>query len=123
MAIMRFGKVQLRIMRVLWDKGRANAREITDELNKIDPIAHSTVQTLLRKLEEKGAVDHDIENRTFIFFPLVDSENVTNHAFREFVDRVFMGSSLGLVSYLLRSDEISSEDMKRIKDMIKRDEN
>ncbi len=122
MATMRFGKVQLRIMRVLWDKGRANAREITDELNKIDPIAHSTVQTLLRKLEEKGAVDHDIENRTFIFFPLVNSENVTRHAFREFVDRVFLGSPSGLVSYLLRSEEIPRDEMKRIKEMIEKEE-
>jgi BlaI family penicillinase repressor len=122
MATMRFGKVQLRIMRVLWAKERANAREITDELNKISPIAHSTVQTLLRKLEEKGAVDHDIENRTFIFFPLVNQENVTRHAFREFVDRVFMGSPIGLVSYLLRSEEIPAEEMKKIKEMIDKEE-
>ncbi len=49
MATMRFGPVQLRIMQVLWQKVRANAREITEELNKESPIAHSTGQTLLRK--------------------------------------------------------------------------
>lgn len=118
MANMRFGKVQLRIMRVLWEKGRANAREITDALNKIDPIAHSTVQTLLRKLEEKGAVNHDIENRTFIFYTLVNSENVTRHAIRDFLDRVFSGSPVGLVSYLLKSEEIPPEEMKQIRAMI-----
>ena len=122
MKTMRFGKVQLRIMRVLWEKERANAREITDSLNKIDPIAHSTVQTLLRKLEEKGAVNHDIENRTFIFFPLVNSENVTRHAIREFLDRVFSGSPVGLVSYLLRSEDVPPEEMKQIRAMIDKKE-
>jgi BlaI family transcriptional regulator, penicillinase repressor len=122
MANMRFGKVQLRIMRVIWEKERVNAREITDALNKIEPIAHSTVQTLLRKLEEKGAVNHDIENRTFIFYPLVNSENVTRHAIRDFLDRVFSGSHVGLVSYLLKSEEIPPDEMKQIRDMIEHKE-
>ncbi len=52
MSRVRMGKVQLRIMRVLWDRGRASAREITELLNQDEPIAHSTVQTLLRKLVE-----------------------------------------------------------------------
>ena len=51
MATPRFGRVQLMIMQVLWQKGRASAREITEALNRREPIAHSTVQTLLRKLE------------------------------------------------------------------------
>jgi BlaI family penicillinase repressor len=57
----RLGKVQLEIMQVLWERGEATAREITDTLCLSTPIAHSTVQTLLRKLELKGAVSH--ENR------------------------------------------------------------
>jgi len=41
----RLGKVQLEIMRVLWRRGRATAREITDDLTRSSAIAHSTVQT------------------------------------------------------------------------------
>jgi predicted transcriptional regulator len=52
----RLGKVQLQIMQILWQRGQATAKEITDELNRHKPTAHSTVQTLLRKLEDKGAV-------------------------------------------------------------------
>ena len=80
MSMPRFGRVQLRIMHVLWEKGRANAREITDALNEEEPIAHSTVQTLLRKLEVKGAISHEEEDRTFIFFPQVKEKNVTSNA-------------------------------------------
>jgi BlaI family penicillinase repressor len=120
MASLRFGKVQLRIMRVIWEKKRANAREITDAMNLIDPIAHSTVQTLLRKLEEKGAVAHDVEERTFIFYPLVEAESVTKFALNEFIDRIFMGSPAGLVSYLLKQEDIPADEMKQIKEMLKK---
>jgi BlaI family penicillinase repressor len=104
-------------MRVLWEKGRANAREITDAMNQIEPIAHSTVQTLLRKLEEKGAAAHDVENRTFIFYPLVEKESVTRFALREFIDRIFNGSPVCMVSYLIESEEIPPEEMKQIREM------
>lgn len=117
-ANMRFGRVQLRIMQVLWEKERANAREITLALNKIEPIAHSTVQTLLRKLEQKKAVDHDVEERTFIFYPLVRADQVTHHAFRDFVDRIFAGSTGGLVSYLIKNEYISPDELGEVRALL-----
>ena len=51
----KLGKVQLQIMQVLWERGEATAREITDALCASAPIAHSTTQTLLRKLEKRGS--------------------------------------------------------------------
>ncbi|MCP4642771.1 MAG: BlaI/MecI/CopY family transcriptional regulator [bacterium] len=118
MAAPRLGRVQLKIMNVLWGKGRATAREITDALNEDAPIAHSTVQTLLRKLEAKDAVGHERDGRTFIFKPLVEPENVRKKATREFVDRVFGGSTAGLVSYLLKSEQIPDDELGRIRELI-----
>ena len=114
----RLGRVQLKIVQVLWQKGRANAREITELLNRDEPIAHSTVQTLLRKLEAKGAVGHDVEDRTFVFFPLVREESVKRGATRELVDRVFSGSPAGLVAYLLQSEQVTPKDLARLRELI-----
>jgi len=105
-------------MQVLWEKGQATAREITGALNRAEPIAHSTVQTLLRKLEEKGAVAHDVKDRTFIFRPLVQSERVRRTATREFVDRLFAGSPGGLVSYLLKNERIPRKELQQIRSLI-----
>ena len=113
-----FGRVQLKIVQVLWQKGRANAREITDVLNSQEPIAHSTVQTLLRKLEAKGAVGHDVEDRTFIFYPLVQEDYVKRGAISELVDRVFAGSAAGLVTHLLENGPVSGEELAQIRELI-----
>lgn len=114
----RLGRVQLRIVQVLWQRGRANAREITEALSREEPIAHSTVQTLLRKLEAKGAVGHDVEDRTFVFYPLVQEDCVKRGATRELVDRVFGGSTAGLVAYLLEDERVSRNELARIREMI-----
>ena len=118
MPVPRLGKVQWRIMQVLWDRGSATAREITDALNESESIAHSTVQTLLRKLEAKGAVGHDKDDRTFVFRPLVAPEKVRQKATREFVENLFDGSPAGLVAYLVRSENMPREELDRIRGLI-----
>jgi len=118
MSHVRMGKVQLQIMRVLWDKGRANAREITDVLNAQEPIAHSTVQTLLRKLEAKGAVGHEAVARTFVFFPLVAENNVRRGATQDLLQQVFGGSAGELMSYLLKHERVSKKELAEIRRII-----
>jgi len=114
----RVGAVQMRIMRVLWARHHAAAREITDELSREEPIAHSTVQTLLRKLEAKGAVGHEAEERTFIFHPLVTEAEVCRSATRELLSRIFDGSSVGLVAHLVRHEHISADELEEIRKLI-----
>jgi len=113
------GVVQLRIMRALWQKGRATARELTEALSRKRPIAHSTVQTLLRQLEAKGAVAHDVQRRTFVFHPLVTEQQVRRSATRELLSRVYNGSAFGLVAHLLRNERISRNEMRRIRQLLK----
>ncbi len=112
------GRVQLRIMRVLWARGKASAREITDALNEEQPIAHSTVQTLLRQLQEKGSVGHEVEDRTFIYFPLVQRQCVTRSATRDLIERMFAGEAAGLVAYLLEEERIPRKELEALRQLI-----
>lgn len=112
------GSVQLRIMRVLWDEGEATARRVTEVLSAAAPIAHSTVQTLLRQLAAKRAVAHEQRDRTFIFRPLVAEQDVSRSAAQDLLSRVFQGSISGLVTHLLESEEVSPEEMERLRALV-----
>jgi BlaI family penicillinase repressor len=112
------GKVQLQIMQVLWRHGRATARQITEALSQEQPIAHSTIQTLLRKLEAKGAITHEIEDRTFIFRPLYQQSEVTETATRDLLTRLFNGSVSGLVAHLLKHETISPAELARLRELV-----
>jgi BlaI family penicillinase repressor len=114
----RLGRVQMKIMQVLWEKGRASAREITTALNQSEPIAHSTVQTLLRKLEAKAAIRHDVEERTFLFYPTVKEDKVKRVAAQELIERVFGGSAAELVSHLLKHESVPREKIDQIRKLI-----
>jgi BlaI family penicillinase repressor len=116
----QLGRVQLLIMQVLWNKQRATAREITDAINLSEPIAHSTVQTLLRGLEEKGSVSHKTEGRTFIFRPLVREEKFKQSATTDLLERVFGGNATTLVAQLLKNENVSRKEIDEIRKLINR---
>ena len=119
-AIPPFGEQQLRLMRELWKKPRS-ARELTDALNAQageTPMAHSTVQTLLRQLEGKGAVGHVQDGRTFIFQPLIEQGRTVAQATRDLISRLFGGSAQELVAHLLESEQISPRELARIEQLI-----
>ena len=109
-------------MQVLWERRQATAREITDALNVGRPVAHSTVQTMLRGLEAKGAVGHEAQGRTFVFRPLVPQTDARRQATRDLVARLFGDSAVGLVAYLLQHEKLSADDLARVRRIIDEEE-
>lgn len=112
------GKVQLQILRVLWREKEATARQITDALTADDQIAHSTVQTLLRKLEAKKIVAHDERDRVFFFRALIDEDEVTGSAASDVVSRIFEGSLTGLVAHLINRREVSEKELLELRKLV-----
>lgn len=119
MAEAQLGRLQFRIMQVLWERGRIGAREVTDALNERgEDVAHSTVQTLLRQLEAKGAVGHEADGRTFVFFAKLKEDRVKRSATRDLLDRVFGGDVGGLVAHLIRDEGLSRQELDELKRLI-----
>lgn len=120
MGSMQWGHVQLQILQVLWQKKKASAREITEAINLSEPIAHSTVQTMLRVLEDKGAVAHEPQGRTFVFFPLIPEAGFKQTATQNLVESVFGGSASKLVAHLLDCEGITKKEIEEIRKLIDR---
>lgn len=111
---------ELEIMKILWARGSASVREVQEDLNRgAEPVAYSTVQTLLNIMEEKkGLVRHVVEGRTFIYFPKKSSERTIRELTRRFVDRVFDGALDRVMVALLDSKSPTPEELDRLRSMI-----
>ena len=113
----RLGDLQLRIMRVLWDSGTATVAEVQERLGR-QRLAYTTVATMLRKMEERGLVNHLEEGRKFMYRAMVSLHEVTRSMTGDLVDRLFDGSLAATVSHLLKNREISREELDRLEQMI-----
>ena len=57
------------VMRVIWAKETCTADEVRQALLRRQPMKDSTVRTILRRLEAKGYVSHEIDGRTYVYRP------------------------------------------------------
>lgn len=107
-------------MSVLWQLKSATVADVTAALKKKYGLTYSTVQTLLRILENKGYVAHDKVARAFVFHPIVDEKQARRRALRHLVTRLFNGSPSLLVLNVLDDEEVDPAEIKRLKQLIEK---
>ena len=122
MTELEIGYGQMKVLRALWEVNRATAQELTDILCKNEPIKFSTVSTFLRILVKKEVISYDVDNRTFIYYPLVKEEDIANYAVTNLIDHVFAGSKNGFVSFIVKNNYIDPEEARKIKEMLDNEE-
>lgn len=110
------GELQLAIMRVLWERGQATSSEVHRALGR--DLAPTTVATMLRKMEDKGVVDHRSEGRRFIYFPAVREEAVTKSMVGQLVERLFGGDAVALVDHLVQEGEIEPDRLDALRQAV-----
>lgn len=114
--------LQLAIMQVLWDRGAATVAEVRDELAETRPLAYTTVGTMLAKMERNGQVTHTSEARVNVYRPAIRRERVNKSMVSDLAVRLFGGDVAEMVSHLLDSSDVSAEELKRLKKLIREKE-
>jgi len=115
----RVGDLQLRILQVLWSQPEASVAEVNAALRPDRDLAYTTVATMLRKMEARGLVTHREDGRSFLYKAAVDAQQVGQGMTDHVVERLFEGSLAGAVSHLLRTREVSREELDELERLIR----
>ena len=76
------------ILRLVWQRDGATVQQILEALPRERKVTYKTVQTLLRRLEEKGYLTHKTEGKAHVFCPAVKREAVVKRTVLDFIDRL-----------------------------------
>jgi len=112
----RLSKAEARILEQFWSLGTASVREILDSLPEDEQVAYTTVQTLVYRLAEKGALRKvkKIGNAQ-LFAPALSQSEFRSGLVRDILD-LFGGSPRLLVSSLLETGTLTLRDLKALQD-------
>ena len=102
------------VMDVVWAKGNVTAEDVRIELDKTQQLKDSTVRTILRRLEQKGYVEHDVEGRTYVYRPQVESQHVATDAVRGIIDRFCGGSVEDLLVGMVDDKILTPDKLKQL---------
>ncbi len=107
-------------MAVLWQKQKATVSDVVTALKGKRPVNYSTVQTMLRILEDKGYVAHDKAGRAFVYRPVVSQPQARRKALSHLMTRLFDNSPSLLVLNVLEHEQIDPAELERLKKLIEK---
>jgi predicted transcriptional regulator len=110
-------------MDYIWSQGPVTAEQCREALAPSRPMKDSTIRTILRRLEEKGYVSHEVEGRTFIYRASDARQNVAAQAVKSIIDRFCGGSAEELVLGMVDNDVLDRKQLERLARRIAENEN
>src|ERR1700761_5156271 len=111
-------EAELRLMRILWRRGESAVTDLVADLAGSEPLAYNSVLTTIRILEQKGYVTHRQEGRAFVYSPCVAEHEASRTEIRHIMQRFFEDSRERLLLSVLRDEEVTPEELDRLKEAI-----
>ena len=118
--IVRPTKLELSILKVLWESGPLPVREIQNILDAKKPTGYTTVLKMVQIMTEKGLVDRDESVRPQIYRARYSQEQTQRHLVRDLLDRAFGGSVKALVMQALAGKKSSAKEIEAIEKLLDR---
>ncbi len=113
-------KAELEVARIVWELKSASVRQVHDAMPDGRRVDFTTVQTYLRRLEEKGYLNVRLENRSRIYSPRVKPHTVIRETVDDLVERLFGGDAMPLVKHLVEEKSFSPEEVDQLRQLLGR---
>lgn len=108
------------IMKLLWENGPMFVREMIDRWD--EPKPHfNTISTFVRLMEQKGFVAHEAFGSSYRYYPLINREDYSHSALRNVIAHYFNNSIKSVVSALVKDENLSSDELRSLIDLIEKE--
>jgi BlaI family transcriptional regulator, penicillinase repressor len=108
-------ELQIAVVRVLWRHGETSVVDVAAVLAEERGLKHTTVATLLTRLEKRGVVEQRREGRQLIYRAIASESQVRRSMVADLVGSLFGGDSQELVAHLVRESELAPGDLERLR--------
>ena len=110
-------KRELNILEILWDMKKGFVNDIIDKLPNPKP-PYTTVSSIVRILESKGYVNHKTYGNTHEYKPTISKLKYKKFALKHLISNYFEGSLENVVSFMVKENELSDEEVNEISGLI-----
>jgi len=113
-------KVEERIMQQLWKLKKAFVKDIIEELPDDPKPPYNTISSVIRILVNKGYVKYKAYGKTYEYAPVISRAEYRKAELKKIMSAYFGDSPATLVSYLVKEESLSKEEMRQLKKLIKK---
>jgi predicted transcriptional regulator len=111
-------KTEERIMQVLWKLKKAFVKGIIEALPDEPKPPYNTISSVVRLLERKNYVGYKAYGKTYEYFPIISKAEYRKAFFKTMFSGYFDNSAESLLSFMVKEQKISKEEMDKIREII-----
>lgn len=108
------------LMRLIWPREKVTANDLVKALDGRQKWKPKTIQTLLRRLTDKGVLGFEKAGREYVFYPLFSRDQAEQAQSRSFIRRVFEGQAVPFMARFLEDEKLSAEEIAELKGILER---
>ena len=112
-------ELEHQVMQAVWSSGPSSVEAVHQAVSRRRDLKEVTVRTVLRRLEQKGYVHHEVEGRAYIYRAVEAPRSLAARAFRHIVDRFCHGSVDELVSGLVEANVLDDAELAALEASLK----
>lgn len=114
----QISEAEWQVMHVIWEHQPVHSQEIVAHLSAEQDWSPTTIKTMLFRLVKKGALSYEKEGNRYLYQAKVKKEDCIRRESESFLDRVFGGDQLPMLSYFVNSGELTQEQISELKKLL-----
>ena len=119
-ALPKISEAEYEVMKVIWNYAPINTNEITERLTRTTDWSPKTIQTLIKRLVNKGVLTYEKQSRVFVYTPLFSQKDYIGQESHSFLDRFYNGSMTSMLTAFLDSDQLTAAEIDTLQMLLSR---
>ena len=111
-------EAEYEVMKVVWARAPISTNDVTEHLTKITDWKPKTIQTLLKRLVNKGALTYEKQGLVFVYTPVVGEQEEISQESSTFLNRFFHGDITAMVSSYLENEHLTESEIDSLRSLL-----
>lgn len=114
----QISEAEFEVMKIVWKYAPISTNEITEKLLRTTSWSPKTIQTLIKRLVNKGALTYEKQSRVFVYTPVVDEKEYTGQESNTFLKRYYDGDITAMLSAYIENDKLSETEINNLRSLL-----
>lgn len=114
----QISEAEYEVMKIVWKHAPISTNEITDKLLQTTSWSPKTIQTLIKRLVNKGALAYEKQSRVFVYTPIVKENEYIGQESNSFLKRYYGGDITAMLSAYIENDRLSETEIDTLRTLL-----
>lgn len=117
----QISEAEYEVMKIIWSQAPVSTNEVTNQLTRTTTWSPKTIQTLLKRLVQKGAITYEKKSRVFVYTALIGQADYINQESSLFLKRFYDGKITSMLASFVKEERLTEEELEELRQLLSSD--